>query len=166
MNIIFNVLVFLKNPYYTEQLARELGDKLPGSYDLVVGPAMGGVILAYELARYYGVETIFSEREQGKMTFRRGFQVEPGPEVLIVEDVVTTGGSVKEVIELVRALGGQVKDVAAIVDRSGGNVDFTSYDTNFTSLINIDIKTYEQQECPLCKQGSKPIKPGSRDDIS
>ncbi|ACB86310.1 orotate phosphoribosyltransferase [Natranaerobius thermophilus] len=152
----------LQYPYYTEQLVQELGKKLPGDYDMIVGPAMGGVILSYEMARYYNVKAVFSERQKGKMTFRRGFEISPGQKVLVVEDVVTTGGSVQEVIDLVNEKGAIVSNVAALVDRSGGNISFSGVENGFVSLIEMNIKSYEEQDCPLCEQGSTPVKPGSR----
>ena len=96
------------------------GDRI----DVVAGPALGGVIMAYEVARALGVRNIFAEREDGRMTLRRGFHVKPGERVLVVEDVVTTGGSVKEVVELLRAAGAGVVGVGSVVDRSGGAADF------------------------------------------
>ena len=127
--------------------------------DVVVGPALGGVILAYEVARSLGVRNIFAERENGKMTFRRGFHVRPGERALVVEDVVTTGGSVKEVIELLREAGAEVAGVGAVVDRSGGAADFG---VPFRALMTMEARKWEASECPLCREGIPLVKPGSR----
>lgn len=139
-----------------EQLAEYFKD---AGATVVAGPATGGIILAYEVAKALGVKNIFGERENGVMTFRRGFKVEPTDKVLVLEDVVTTGGSVKELIECVKAAGAEVVGVASLVNRSGGRVDFG---VPFKSLVNLDITTYQPDDCPMCKQGSVAYKPGSR----
>ncbi|MGL5615746.1 MAG: orotate phosphoribosyltransferase [Sarcina sp.] len=126
--------------------------------DLVVGPAMGGVIVAYELGRQLGKPAIFTERENGEMTLRRGFTIEKGQKVIITEDVVTTGKSFKEAARVIEELGGIVVAVICIVDRTSGNVtDFPMY-----SSIKLDIESYDPENCPLCKEGTPYIKPGSR----
>jgi orotate phosphoribosyltransferase len=125
----------------------------------VAGPALGGIIMAYEIARALGVRNIFAERENGIMTFRRGFAVSPGERVLVVEDVVTTGGSAKEVAVLVREAGGLVAGVGAIVDRSGGTADFGA---PFHPLLSVDAASWPADDCPLCREGVPIIKPGSR----
>jgi len=150
----------LQYPEATEKAIGELAKNFKGEdVHTVIGPAMGGIIISYEMARQLGARSIFAEREDGKMTLRRGFTLNPGERVLVVEDVVTTGGSVKEVISLVNELGAQVVAVAALVDRSGGKVDFgvPAY-----YLLNLDVKAYVPQECPLCKEAIPIIKPGSR----
>ena len=129
------------------------------SADTVAGPALGGVIMAYEVARALGAGNIFTERENGVMTLRRGFKVERGERVLIVEDVVTTGGSVKEVIKIIREAGAAVVGIGAIADRSNGGVDFG---VDFKALVSLDIKSWDEAECPLCARGVPVIKPGSR----
>lgn len=139
-----------------EQLADYFRD---AGATVVAGPATGGIILAYEVAKSLGVKNIFGERENGVMTFRRGFKVEPTDKVLVLEDVVTTGGSVKELIDCVRQAGAEVIGVASLVNRSGGRVDFG---VPFKSLVNLDIKTYQPDDCPMCKAGSIAYKPGSR----
>lgn len=145
-------------PDISEKFSQELAGKFEGA-DLVAGPAIGGIILAYEVARQLGVTNIFAERENGTMTLRRGFSVPEGAKVLVVEDVVTTGGSVKEVIELVRSLGGEVVGVGSIVDRSDGKVDFG---VPFHAVASMEVKSYAPEECPLCRQGIPAVKPGSR----
>jgi orotate phosphoribosyltransferase len=128
--------------------------------DVCLGPALGGVILAYETARHLGCRAMFAEREQdGKMALRRGFRIKPGERVLVLEDVVTTGGSVREVLELTGSLGGEPAGVGAVVDRSGGTVDFG---VPFVPLLRLEVETFSAADCPLCRTGSAPVKPGSR----
>lgn len=141
-----------------------LGEALAASFqdqeiDLVIGPATGGILVAYEVGRALGTKAIFAEREQGEMTLRRGFQLEPGQKVLVVEDVITTGGSVKEVIDLVRAHGAEPIGVGVLVNRSGGKADFG---LPLVSLLEMKIEAYEPEACPLCQEGLPAIKPGSR----
>lgn len=147
-------------PENSELISKILADKLKAyNPEIVIAPAIGGIILSYEVARQLHIKSIFSERENGTMVLRRGFHIEKDTKVVVVEDVVTTGGSVKEVIQVVENHGGKVVAVGSIVDRSKGGVDF-GYP--FESVIKIDIDTYEKDECPLCKRGSTPYKPGSR----
>ena len=128
--------------------------------DAVVSPAVGGIIMGYEVARQLGVKNFFAEREGGGMTLRRGFALEKGMRVIVVEDVVTTSGLVKEVIELCRAADAEVTAVASVVDRSGGKVDFG---VPYRALLSMEVKSYEADECPLCREGKIPVvKPGSR----
>ena len=127
--------------------------------DAVAGPALGGIIMAYEVARAMGMRNIFAERENGVMTLRRGFTVSPGERVLVVEDVVTTGGSVREVIALLRGMGALIAGAGSIVDRSAGAIDFG---VTFLSLVSMDVKSWDENECPLCREGKPIIKPGSR----
>jgi orotate phosphoribosyltransferase len=127
--------------------------------DLVVGPALGGVLVAQEVARALGVRALFTERERGRMTLRRGFTIEPGERVLVVEDVVTTGGSTREVIDVVTAAGGKVVGVGALIDRHTGNIDFK---VPFHALLRLEIAAYIPDSCPLCQSGSPLVKPGSR----
>jgi orotate phosphoribosyltransferase len=151
-----------ERPKESAELCARLAAAFKGAgvaVDTVAGPALGGVIMAYETARAFGARNIFAERENGVMTLRRGFKTEPGERVLVVEDVVTTGGSVKEVIAALRAAGAEVAGVGAIVDRSGGNVDFG---VAFKALVSMDIKSWSETDCPLCAQGIPIIKPGSR----
>ncbi|HYE80601.1 MAG TPA: orotate phosphoribosyltransferase [Clostridia bacterium] len=149
-----------QHPDISAEISKALAEKYDGyDIDIVIGPAIGGIILAYEVARQLEVRALFAERENGAMTLRRGFEIKPGSRVLVVEDVITTGGSVKEVIEVVRKVGGEVVGVASVVDRSGGKALF---DVPFKSAIKIEIDTYEPEECPLCKSGSTAVKPGSR----
>jgi orotate phosphoribosyltransferase len=150
----------LQHPDIAEKLARELAKKFSGEKtDFVIGPALGGVTLAYEVARALGVRGIFTEREAGVMTLRRGFSIKKGERALVVEDVVTTGGSTKEVISVVKACGGELVGVGCIIDRSGREIDFGA---RFESLAKVSVKTFEEKDCPLCKAGSQAVKPGSR----
>lgn len=152
----------LQYPKDTEILCRELAQRVlkeVGSVDLVIGPAMGGILVAYEVGRALGVRTIFTERENGKMALRRNFKIQPGEKVLVCEDVVTTGGSVVEVIDVVREAGGQLMAVASLVDRSNGKVDFG---VPFTAMLPMDVVTYDPESCPLCEECHPAIKPGSR----
>ena len=126
-------------------------------FDIVVGPAMGGVIVSYELARQTGKPSIFVEREDGVMTLRRGFSIEKGQKVLITEDVVTTGKSAYEAIKVVEDHGGVVVAIASIVNRSTGDIRYPLY-----SAVKVNLNTYDKEDCPMCKKGSTPIKPGSR----
>ena len=127
--------------------------------DLVAGPAIGGIIMAYEVARILGVRNVFAEREDGTMTLRRGFDVAPGSRALVVEDVVTTGGSVREVIELLRASGVEVAGVGAVIDRSNGTVDFG---IPFHAVARMNLESWDAKDCHLCRKGLPITKPGSR----
>jgi len=126
--------------------------------DIVVGPAVGGIILAYEIAHQLGTEGIFLERKNGEMTLTRGFKIEPGQHVLVVEDVVTTGGSVKEVCEQVLKAGGIISGISLMVDRSGGKVNF---DSETHALMTMELEVYEESSCPLCREGVELVAPGS-----
>ncbi|OWZ83187.1 orotate phosphoribosyltransferase [Natranaerobius trueperi] len=154
----------LKSPYYTEILVKELTKKLTGEYDLVIGPAVGGITLSYEIAKHYNVFGLFTEREDGVMKLRRGFEIPKGAKVLVVEDVVTTGGSVKEVIDVVEDAGGEVKDIAVLVDRCKDikKSKLSDYKDKYHALLKLDLEAYEPDDCPLCEKYGRPIKPGSR----
>ena len=153
----------LMDPARAERLARALAAKLPGdirdSVDVVVSPAMGGVIIGHEMGRALGRPAIFVERPEGRFELRRGFRIEPGAKVLMVEDVVTTGLSSREAIQAVRAAGGDVIAEAALVDRSGGTADLG---VPFVPLIRIDVPTYEADSLPAELASIPAIKPGSR----
>lgn len=145
---------------YSEELCRELAEKFKGDgIDVVIGPAIGAIQMSYEVSRHLGVKNIFAERENGAMTLRRGFTIEPGQKVLVVEDVVTTGGSVREVIDIVKQHGGIVAGVGVVVDRTAGKVDFG---TRLESVVSMEIESFEAGDCPLCKAGQPIVKPGSR----
>jgi orotate phosphoribosyltransferase len=125
----------------------------------VMSPAIGGIVIGQEVARALGVRALFGERQQGVMTLRRGLEVLPGERVLVVEDVTTTGGSVREVIHLVQERQGIVVGVGTILDRSGGQIDFA---VPQHALAMLSVQNYRPEDCPLCQQGSRPEKPGSR----
>lgn len=150
----------LQYPEYAERLCSELAESFRDiKIDLIAAPALGGIIVAYEVARALGVRAVFAERVGGKLTLRRGFPIKEGEGTLVVEDVVTTGKSTQETIEVVKSYGGIIKGIGALVDRSGGK---TIFEFPFKSLLTLTIPTYEPNACPLCKQGSIPIKSGSR----
>ena len=153
----------LMDPARAERLAQALAAKIPAELreqiEAVVSPAMGGVIIGHEMGRALGRPAMFVERPQGSFELRRGFHLEPGTKVLMVEDVVTTGLSSREAIEAVRAAGGEVIAEAALVDRSGGEADLG---VPFTALIRIDVPTYAADAVPPELAAIPPIKPGSR----
>ena len=153
----------LMDPARAERLARELASRLPkiiaDQVEMVVSPAMGGVIIGHEMGRALGLPAIFVERPQGKFELRRGFSLRPGTKVLMVEDVVTTGLSSREAMEAVHAAGGDVIGEAALVDRSAGSADLG---VPFIPLIRIDVPTYEADSVPPELAAIPPVKPGSR----
>ena len=153
----------LMEPARAERLARELASRLPkivaDQVEAVVSPAMGGVIIGHEMGRALGKPAMFLERPQGTFELRRGFRLEPGAKVLMVEDVVTTGLSSREAIEAVRRAGGEVLAEAALVDRSSGKAKLG---VPFTPLIRIDVPTYEAESVPPDLAAIPAIKPGSR----
>jgi orotate phosphoribosyltransferase len=143
-----------------EQLARALEPLLAGRRpSAVVAPALGGVLVAHEVARGFGCRGLFTERVEGAMALRRGFTLEKDERVVVVEDVITTGGSTREVLRCVQAQGAQVMAVGSLVDRSGGAADLG---VPRRSLLSIEVPAYEASSCPLCAGGSRPEKPGSR----
>lgn len=151
----------LQFPNLTEQLAAHIVEQYKeDEIELVVGPAMGGIIVAYEVARQLGVPALFTERLDGKMQLRRGFTIYPGQRVLVVEDVVTTGGSVQEVIDIVKQSDAEVWGVAVLVDRSAGQADFG---VKQVAVLELDVESWPPEACPLCQAGlGEPVKPGSR----
>ena len=144
----FNVL---QKPVYTEKLCRAMAEKFKdANIETVVGPVTGGILLAHETGKALGTRAIFTERENGKMTFRRGFTLHEGERVLIVEDIVTTGGSIREVIDVVKEHGGIPVAVSMLVDRSGGKVDFG---VRTEALLHLNVETFQPDSCPLCAKG-------------
>lgn len=159
-NKYFQCAKVFQYPWHAEMLCKELANMFKDQMiDTVVSPAVGGIVVGQETARLLGVRSIFTERVEGRMTLRRGFEVKAEERILVVEDVTTTGGSVKEVIETLRAAGANVVAVGAVVDRSGGSVEFG---VPYQSLLQIDVKTFDPDNCPLCDDGTPAIKPGSR----
>ncbi len=152
----------LQYPWVAEKLCAALAELVkPLHPQAVVSPALGGVIVGQELARALKVKAIFTERnkETDVMELRRGFQVEKGEKIFAVEDIITTGKSVKESIEVVRGLGAEVVGVGCLIDRSGGTGIF---DVPLKALASLKVESWEEKDCPFCKQGSPVTKPGSR----
>ena len=151
----------LQHPDRAEWVCRALAERAEGigPIDLVVGPALGGIVVSYELARAFQVRGLFTERWEGKTTLRRGFEIEAGERVLVAEDVVTTGRSTLEVVDLVKANGGEVVGIACIVDRRPAEVELP---VPLASVLKLEIPVYEPNDCPLCREGLPVTKPGSR----
>lgn len=148
----------LRYPDKAEEILKPVAEKLKTmDIDLLVGPAMGGIIVAYELGRQLGKEAIFTERVDGKMELRRGFEIKKGQKIVICEDVVTTAKSSLEVKALLESMGGEVIALASIIDRTTGNINI-----DLISAIKLEIETFDADDCPLCKQGIEYVKPGSR----
>ena len=153
--------LILQKPWVAEKVCQEIA-KLVNHLkpQAVIGPALGGMIVSYEMGRALKIRSIFAERVDGSFVLRRGFSLKKNERVLVVEDVVTTGKSTYEVVELVERLGAKVAGIAAIVDRSDGAAVFSQ---DFHPLLKMNIKTYRPEDCPLCKQGRVTlVKPGSR----
>lgn len=150
----------LEDPALTTELARTAAQRLPVDLhvDMVAAPAVGGLIIGFAVAQALGVKFIFSEREQGKMVFRRSFEVPAGARVLVVEDVVTTGGSVAEVIELVTEAGGVVAGVVSLIDRGGDK----AFSADFWPLLSLEVESWDPASCALCASGIPVYSPGSR----
>jgi len=150
----------LEDPALTTELAKMAVARLPegADIDLVAAPAVGGLIIGFAVAQALGVKFIFSEREQGTMCFRRSFSVEPGERVLVVEDVVTTGGSVAEVVDLVRASSGDVVGVVSLIDRGG----VKRFDAPYWPLLRLEAQSWEPASCTQCAEGAPLTSPGSR----
>jgi orotate phosphoribosyltransferase len=150
----------LERPEIAAELCKAMAEAFKSAgIERVAGPALGGVIIAYEVARVLGVPCAFAERVEDKLTFRRGFVFHPEEKVLVVEDIVTTGDSAKQVVEAVRAAGANPVGAAVLVNRSGKALDLG---TNSIALMNMDIPTYHPEECPLCKQNIPIMAPGSK----
>lgn len=148
----------LQYPDKAEKAVEEIVKKLEGlDIDVVVGPAMGGIIVAYELGRQLGKPAFFTEREEGEMKLKRGFAIEKGQRVLVAEDVVTTGKSSYEAIAAIEEHGGVVVGIAALIDRSNGGLKHQVY-----AAGKLQIDTYDKDDCPLCREGLPIVKPGSR----
>ena len=151
----FNVL---QHPKYTEKLCQEIARRYANdNIELVVGPTTGGILLAHECGKALCTRAIFTERENGKMTLKRGFEISKGTRCLIVEDIVTTGGSVREVMDVVKEHEGVIVGIGLLVDRSGGKVDFG---VHTEPLLRLDVTTYQPDSCPLCKDGVPMTKRG------
>ncbi len=150
----------LQHPTHAEALGRALGDELRDlGATVVLSPALGGLIIGHEVARALGVRAIFAERQDNALTLRRGFLLAPDDRVVVIEDVVTTGGSTRETMAVATAAGATVVGAGAIVDRSGGS---PGLDVPFRALVTLNLPTYPPESCPLCQAGEPITKPGSR----
>ena len=165
----------LQHPPEAEACGAAIAERVRGlGAQVVLSPALGGIVIGHEVARALGIRAMFAERQDGRLMLRRGFALEPGEQVLVVEDVVTTGGSTRETIDVARAAGAVVVGAAAIIDRSGGHPSTTlgaalsvskgrqSLDVPFYSLAEVSLPTHEPESCPLCLAGQPVVKPGSR----
>ena len=150
----------LQHPAEAEACGAEIAARVRGlDAQVVLSPALGGIVIGQEVARALGVRAIFAERQDGKLMLRRGFSLAPGEQVLVVEDVVTTGGSTRETIDVARAAGALVVGAASIIDRSGGQ---QSLDVPYHALATVALPTYQPDACPMCAAGQPVVKPGSR----
>jgi orotate phosphoribosyltransferase len=150
----------LQHPRVAEKLCAELAAKLSNlGATTVAAPALGGVIVAHEVARALGVRALFTERQEGVMTLRRGFHFERGEPTIVVEDVITTGLSTRETMKCVEEAGGKVVGVGSLIDRSGGKAELG---LSRASLVTLSVQNYKPEVCPLCKSGIPAVKPGSR----
>lgn len=154
----------LQHPTLAERLGRELAAKLgPTGASAVVAPAIGGILVAHEVARALGVRALFTERQDGRMTLRRGFNLVTGEPTLVVEDVITTGGSTRETMAAVQAAGGRIVAAGALVDRSGGAAGLG---VRQATLLTLAVQNYDPAHCPLCQADLPAAKPGSRQKIA
>ena len=150
----------LQHPANAESLGRSLGQALAGlGANVVLSPALGGLIIGHEVGRALGVRAVFAERQDKVLTLRRGFTLGAADRVVVIEDVVTTGGSTRETMDVARAAGATIAGAGAIVDRSGGN---SALGVPFKSLLALSLPTYEPDACPMCQAGQAVTKPGSR----
>jgi orotate phosphoribosyltransferase len=151
----------LAHPQHAEALGRALAELFGNlSIACVVSPALGGIVIGYEVARALGVRSLFVERDRsGQMALRRGFELKPGERVLVIEDVWTTGGSTRETIGVVEQEGGLAVATGALIDRSGGRLELN---VPARALLEMDVPSYEPDDCPLCRAGGTPTRPGSR----
>ncbi len=159
-NTYFQCAKVLQHPEHLTAICRHIADHFrQHTIDTVISPAIGGIVVGTEVGRQLGVKTIFAERKEGAMTLRRGFCIEPGEKVLVIEDVITTGGSVAEVIDIVKSFGGEIVGVGTVVDRSNGKVRLAE---NQFSLLSLEVTSYDPAECPLCADNVPLEAPGSR----
>src|SRR5436190_24361411 len=153
----------LSQPDSAEALGRELAGRVRDvRATAVLSPAIGGIVIGHEVGRALGVRALFAERQDGQLTLRRGFTLSERDRVLVVEDVLTTGGSTRETMDVARAAGAQIVGAASIVNRSGGPGNGVKFDVPLESLLDYTLPTYEPDKCPLCAQGLPVVKPGSR----
>lgn len=156
----FQSALVLQYPEFASALGDALGSRVKHLQPTaILSPALGGIVIGQEVGRVLGVRAMFAERIDGKLTLRRGFTLSPADRVVVVEDVVTTGGSTRETIDVANAAGATVSGAAALVDRGG---DAANVLVPLFSLVQMDVPTYDPESCPLCAKGSPVVKPGSR----
>ena len=162
----FEKFAVLKNPQHLAELCFRMAEHfkkektaVPSGIETVIGPTTGGMLIAYEVAKNLGTKFLFAEAENGKRVLKRGFEIRPDEAVLIVDDILTTGNSVREVLELVESFDASIVGIGVLLDRSGGKVKF---DYPLYSLATTQAETYPAESCPLCEKGEKLVKPGSR----
>ena len=159
-DVYFEKFQVLQHPEDVQALCTELAGRFEGeNVDLVIGPTTGGVLIAYEVAKVLGTRFIFAESEEGKRILKRGFSIGEGERTLIVDDVLTTGRSIREIIDIVEENKGEIVGIGCLVDRSGGKVNF-GY--RLEALLTVEAISYDPKECPLCREGIDVVKPGSR----
>ena len=159
-NAYFQCAKVLQYPKNLTAVCSRIAEHFAGKdVETVISPAIGGIVVGTEVGRQLGVKTIFAERKEGAMTIRRGFNLEPSERVLVIEDVITTGGSVAEVIALINAAGASLVGVGSVVDRSNGSVKLAE---DHFSVLSMEVISYSPEECPLCKEGLPIDAPGSR----
>ena len=150
----------LQYPFDSAKFGKAIAERFADAeIETVASPAIGGLIIGYEVAKALNVRFIWTERKQGEMTLRRGFSIKEGEKILAVEDVITTGGSIKECIDVLKEHGANVTNAASIIDRSGGRADVG---VPRISLVELDVPSYEKENCPMCEEGTEAVKPGSR----
>ena len=150
----------LQDPVEAGRCGAAIADRVRDlGIETVLSPALGGIVIGHEVARALGGRAIFAERQDGGLVLRRGFSLAPGEKVLVIEDVVTTGGSTRETIDVARAAGASVVAAASIIDRSGGTQEI---DVPYHALATVTLPTYQPADCPLCAAGGTAVKPGSR----
>jgi len=156
----FEKFAVLKKPEYLQLLCKKMANHFKNqNIDVVIGPTTGGMLIAYEVAKNMKKGFLFAESEEGKRVLKRGFELKPTQKVLIVDDILTTGKSVQEVIDLVNGYGAKIMGIGVLLDRSGGKVDF-GYP--LFALATTAVENYEPENCPLCQKGVELVKPGSR----
>lgn len=150
----------LQHPDDTARYGRAIAEKLAAEqFDTVASPAIGGLVIGFATAQALGVRFVWTERQNGVMTLRRGFEVKEGERILVVEDVITTGGSTRECIEVLERHGAKVIAAASVIDRSGGTADVG---VPRVSLVTLDVPSHKPEDCPMCARGEEAVKPGSR----
>lgn len=159
-DVYYEKFTLLKNPALCTKICKEMADRFRDQgVRTVVGPTTGGIIIAYDVARYLGIESIYAEAGESGRVFKRGFSLEPGQKVVIVDDILTTGRSLREVIELVRSYDAEIISLAVLLNRSGGEVTF---DYPLESLATVSADTWASEECPMCQKGEELTQRGSR----